>query len=97
MKPVDPDNLTVTHNPEEKRFEIRVESHLAELKYRMQGERIVFTHTGVPKALEGRGVGSRLVRTGLEYAREQGLKVVAHCSFVAAYLKRHPEYQHLTT
>jgi predicted GNAT family acetyltransferase len=92
---INSDDLTVTHNPDENRFEIRLDSHLAELKYRVKGETITFTHTGVPHALEGQGVGSKLVRTGLEYAREQGLKVVAHCSFVAAYLERHPEYQNL--
>lgn len=92
---INPEDLTVVHAPDASRFEIRVEDHLAELKYRKRGETITFTHTGVPRALEGRGVGSRLVKAGLQYAREQGLKVVAHCSFVAAYLKRHPEYQDL--
>ena len=94
---INPEDLTVTHNLEENLFEIRVDTHLAELKYRVQGGTITFTHTGVPRALEGQGVGSRLVRTGLEYARQQGLKVVAHCSFVATYLERHPEYQDLST
>lgn len=93
---VNPEDLTVTHNPEEHRFEIRVASHLAELRYFKKGDTITFMHTGVPPALEGQGVGGRLARSGLEYAREHGLKVKAHCSFVAAYLERHPEYQDLT-
>jgi len=92
---VDLESLTVLHNREDKRFEIRVDSYLAELTYRIQGEMINFPHTGVPRALEGQGVGSRLVRTGLEYAREHGLRVKTHCSFVTAYLERHPEYQDL--
>ena len=92
---VDPKNLTVLHNREARRFEIRVSTYLAELTYRMQGKTINFTHTGVPRALEGQGVGSKLVRTGLEYAREHGLRVKTPCSFVAAYLERHPEYQDL--
>ena len=88
---VDPESLTVVHNLEENRFEIRVGSYLAELKYRLRGETITFMHTGVPSALEGQGVGSMLVKSGLEYARENGLKVEARCPFVAAYLQRHPE------
>jgi predicted GNAT family acetyltransferase len=93
---VDPGDLTVIHNTSENRFEIQLESHLAQLKYRMQDGTITFTHTGVPPALEGQGVGGRLVRAGLEYAREHSLKVKALCSFVATFLKRHPEYQDLT-
>jgi predicted GNAT family acetyltransferase len=52
-------------------------------------------HTEVPKELEGRGIGSALVRGLLEIARAQGLKVQAVCPFVKAYLDRHPEYADL--
>ncbi len=56
---------------------------------------IVFTHTGVPPALEGRGIGSALAKTGLEYARANNLEVVPLCSFVRGYIERKPEYQDL--
>ena len=38
------------------------------------------------------GIGSQLIRGALETARTDGLKVVARCSFVSAYLRRHPEF-----
>ena len=50
-------------------------------------------HTEVDEALEGRGLGSRLVATALEDARREGLEVVPLCPFVAAFIDRHPEYQ----
>ena len=56
---------------------------------------IVFTHTEVPPALEGRGVGSRLARDALDDARRRGLAVIPRCPFVAAYIRRHPEYRDL--
>ncbi|NOY99859.1 MAG: N-acetyltransferase [Chloroflexi bacterium] len=87
--------LEVQHRPEAERFEIHAGGHTAVLDYRLDGNVIMFTHTGVPPALEGQGVGSRIVRAGLEYAREQGHQVVPACSFVAAYIRRHPEYQDL--
>ena len=87
--------IEVKHNPTEKRFEIEIEAHLAVLDYQLEGSTITFTHTGVPPVLEGRGLGSKLVRAGLDYARAQGLRVVALCSFVAAYIQRKPEYQDL--
>ena len=75
------------------RFEIREGSDLAVLEYRLRdGNRLVLTHTGVPPHLEGRGYGALLARTALDYARGHQLQVVPLCSFVQAYLQRHPEY-----
>jgi uncharacterized protein len=51
-----------------------------------------FTHTEVPPADEGKGIGARLVRAALDDARQRGFKIVPACSFVAAFIRRHPEY-----
>jgi hypothetical protein len=56
---------------------------------------ITFRHTEVPPEMSGHGVGSQLVRGALEAARARGLKVVARCPFVAAYLAKHPEFNDL--
>ncbi len=85
----------VSHNTEEKRFEIQSGLLVAELNYQRIGNIILFTHTGVPPELEGRGIGSALVRAGLEYARSNNLKVKTTCWFVRGYLDRHPEYNDL--
>ena len=75
------------------RFELTVDGHLAIAEYRIADGAIYFTHTETPAALEGRGVGGRLVRAALESAKARGLKIVPRCSFVAAYQKTHPELQ----
>lgn len=85
----------VRHIPESGRFELRVDDSTAVLTYSLQGETMTFISTEVPSELEGRGIGSRLVRAGLEYAREKGFKVVTVCWFTAGYIERHPEYQNL--
>lgn len=86
----------VYHNERESRFEIRLGTEIAELTYARQGEKVlVLFHTGVPPAWEGRGIGARLVKAALEYARQNGYSIIPLCSFVAAYLRRHPEYQDL--
>jgi hypothetical protein len=41
------------------------------------------------------GVGSRLAKGALDDVRRRGLKVVARCPFIAAWLKRHPDYADL--
>jgi len=86
-------DLQVIHIQENHRFEIRVDGLVAELTYSMRGDTITFLHTGVPSALEGQGVGRKLVMAGLDYARTNGLKIKSLCSFVSGYLQRYPEYQ----
>lgn len=85
----------VRDNRAEQEFELEVEGHRAIAAYQLEGGTIVFTHTKVPHAIEGRGVGSKLIRGALDAARDQGLTVVAQCPFVAAYIERHPEYRGL--
>ena len=87
--------LEIQHNPSRRSFETIVEGRLAHADYRLEGRRIYFTHTYVPPALEGRGIAGQIVGYALEYARREGLEVVALCSYVAAYIDRHPEYQSL--
>jgi len=93
--PIDLDSLEVQHNSQAERFEIRLGEHLAVLEYHLDGNDLIFTHTGVPPALEGQGIGSRLARAGLEYAKEKAYRVVPLCSFIDAYIRRHPEYRYL--
>ena len=85
----------VEHNTERNRFEMSVDGHLAVLNYILKGDIIIFTHTGVPPAIGNRGLGSKLVETGLNYARENRLKVRSTCWFVSKYIRLHPEYQDL--
>ena len=89
------DTDSVVHNPDENRFESIVIGHTAVLDYMLTDETITFTHTGVPPAIENRGIGSRLAKAGLEYARENKLKVRSLCWFVSKYMRRNPEYQEL--
>lgn len=86
---------TVRHNPELNRYELTVEGKTAVADYRLQGDRVAMAHVGVPKELENRGIGSALVKFALEDIRARGLKVVPVCPFVAAYIKRHPEWADL--
>lgn len=81
----------VTHNRAKNRFEVALDGHTAELDYQLDGDTITFTHTGVPSALEGRGIASALAKEALAYARANRFKVVPLCSFVARYMERHPE------
>ena len=88
-------NTGVRDNRAEQEFELDLDGHRAVAAYQREDKTITFTHTQVPKQIEGRGVGSKLVRAALDAARDEGLKVVPQCRFVAAYIERHPEYRDL--
>ena len=85
----------VRNNEAANRFEASVGERVAVLTYERTSSELVFTHTGVPSELEGRGLGSKLVRAGLDFARAHGLTVVPLCPFVAWYIQQHQEYADL--
>ncbi len=85
----------VHHDEAHHRFEWTEEGHLCVLDYALNNGVAAFTHTGVPPPVEGRGIAADLVRTGLDTARQRGWRVDPVCSYVAAFMRRHPEYQDL--
>lgn len=89
--------LAIRHNPLDHRFEATEGSATAGFVEYIQTDAglIVFTHTEVDRAYEGKGVGSQLARQVLDYSRAEGLSVLPLCPFIAGYIRRHAEYQDL--
>ena len=85
----------VQDRPDRHRFELEDGGDVAFAAYELHGDTITFTHTIVPEALEGHGVGSGLIGGALAQARERGLSVRPQCSFVRHYIETHPEWQDL--
>jgi predicted GNAT family acetyltransferase len=86
----------LTDNTAESRFEMPVEGHIAFVIYRRSGDGVIsLNHAEVPRVLEGKGIGSKLVQATLDRVRSEGLKVIPRCSFVRAFILRHPEYADL--
>lgn len=83
-------------NTEKKRFELDAEGHTAIIESILaKGDIMFLTHTEVPAALEGKGVGKRIVENALNYIKDHNYKLAPLCPFVAAYLKRHREWEFL--
>ena len=82
----------VRDNKAQSRFELDVEGGIAFANYRLTPSAVIITHTETPRALRGRGVASELVAGALELIRADGRKVIAGCSFVVDYLRKHREY-----
>ena len=87
---------TVTDVPHDRRYEARIGDEVAGVAaYIRTPEMIVFVHTEVGEAFEGRGVGSALARRALDDARVQGLRVLAICPFIKGWIDKHPDYRDL--
>lgn len=83
----------IRHDTEQHRFSVLVDGEKALLDYSPEGENTLnYNHTFVPPELRGKGVASVLAKAALDYARENGYTVIPSCSFVAAYVRKHPEY-----
>jgi predicted GNAT family acetyltransferase len=90
-------DVAVTDNPEQNRYEARVDGELAGFaEYHLTRSSIVFTHTQVLDEFEGHGVGSALARHALDDVRAKGERdVVPVCPFIHGFIDDHPEYADL--
>ena len=86
---------SVRDNIARQRFELDVEGHVAFSEYKRNGNVFIITHTEVPRVLNGKGIGSALVRGLLALVRVEGAKIRPLCPFVRTYVEKHPEYADL--
>jgi predicted GNAT family acetyltransferase len=86
----------VTDAPERERYEAHLDGRLAGVvEYRDRPGERVFVHTEVSPAEGGHGIGGALARAALDDVRARGLAAVPMCPFIAAWIRRHPEYRAL--
>jgi predicted GNAT family acetyltransferase len=91
-----PPDFAIRDNIDKHRFEADLgDGSFAIAEYELRPGKIVFTHTEVPPAHEGQGIGSALIQFALKFAREHDLQVVPICPFFAAYIRNHEEQQDL--
>ncbi|MET0382018.1 MAG: GNAT family N-acetyltransferase [Burkholderiaceae bacterium] len=84
-------NPEIRHDRARNRFEAIVDGHLCTADYQLRGDVLWMMHTGVPETVGGRGVAARLVQAALDWAEGQGWRIEPACSYVAAYMRRHPQ------
>lgn len=93
---VDLEKLEIAHNEENDAFEVWIDGHLSKLDYIRDGKNFVITHVGVYPEHRGQGLAAKIVEAGLDYARQNALRVIPMCSYAAAYIRRNPQYRELT-
>lgn len=92
----------VFNNTKAHRFELIVDGQTAFIDYQLEKTPTnvpvyVFVHTEVPSIIGGKGVGSHLAKGALEQIQAEGAKLRSACSFISAFLQRHPEYAKIST
>ncbi|MBA3562645.1 MAG: N-acetyltransferase [Gammaproteobacteria bacterium] len=88
--------MKIEHDEKRRRFVAQIEGGEAVLDYdRVADDTLDYKHTFVPPENRGRGIAGRLVRHALDYARDNDLKVIPTCPFVAAVIGDYPEYEAL--
>lgn len=87
--------IPLVKNEEKKRFELRVQDHIAFIDYKETDNKIALTHTEVPLELEGQGVGNALVEKTLDYLENNAHMLLPLCPFVFAYIKKHPGWKRI--
>ncbi|NPV00563.1 MAG: N-acetyltransferase [Brevinematales bacterium] len=86
----------VVHDPENKTFFIEADGYRSYMKYRKISDTVLeYYTTYVPEELRSRGLAQQVVKTALDFARENNMKVIPACSFVDKYLQKNKEYQDL--
>ncbi len=89
--------MEIQHLSTESKGEFFIEKdgkRIAEMTYSKAGETmIIIDHTEVSDAGRGEGFGKKLVKTGVEFARENDLKIMPLCPFAKAIIQKTPEFQ----
>lgn len=95
----DSDSYTFTRDASRSRFVAHHGDQLVGfMSFVDRGDRIIIDHTVVDEAHQGGGVASRLVAHGMrELAETTTATIIPECSYVAMWLRRHPEFGYLTT
>jgi len=87
----DTEQITVTRNDEEHRYEVHAGDVLAGFTtFRIDSRgRLLFPHTEVDPAFRGRGLAQAVVAEAMADAARRGETVVPHCPVVAKYIREH--------
>lgn len=90
------EDYKLINNEEEKQYEFQISGYVPKIEYIISNNGEIFlTHTEVPYALEGQGIGTQLVEKTLKDIEKRGLTLVPLCSFVAGYIREHPEWKRI--
>ena len=87
-------DVSLARNDADHRYELRVDGKLAvQTFFKDQPGHIDFSHTETTEGFEGQGLGKVLAHFALDDVVATGKRIIPHCPFIAAYLRKHEGYE----
>ncbi len=88
--------MKVRHDPDNLRFVADIDAAEATLEYSVQADGVLdFRRTFTPPPLRGQGIARQVVLFGLDYARDNGIRIIPTCPYVAKVIRENPDYEDL--
>lgn len=85
--------MRIRHEPQNRRFVADIEGEEATLEYAVLADGALdYRHTFTPPPLRGQGIAKAVVLFGLDHARDNGIKIVPTCPYVAKVIRENPAY-----
>ena len=69
------------------------EEPVGQLRFHIEGERLIIEHVYIAKALRGNQLGVKLVEKAVEHARINDLVIISHCSYAETVLLENKSYR----
>jgi predicted GNAT family acetyltransferase len=66
---------------------------MGDMRYMVTGNQMDIFHTEVDKEIEGQSWGKHLIEAGVNYARENHLKIIPSCTFARTVFASNKSYQ----
>ena len=89
------DDIEVSKNQDNNRYELRVGGELAgTAEYEEAPDAVALTHTVVREQFRHQGYSSILVKFAAEDIIASGRRIKPYCSYAASYLGKHRELSH---
>ncbi len=87
--------IAIKDNKTQHALELWVDGQRSFIGYDWQDDVVYLVHTEVPEEQNGKGIAAALVEKAFVYLEDQNLKIIPACSYVRAFLKRHPEWERI--
>ncbi|MDA3885568.1 MAG: GNAT family N-acetyltransferase [Candidatus Delongbacteria bacterium] len=88
--------MVIKHDKEKQEFFAEIENKKAVLEYnKIDEDTLDYNHTFVPEELRGQKIASNIIKEGMNYAKNNGYKVIPTCPFVKAFTEKNPEFNNI--
>lgn len=89
-------DIPLTVNEAAHQLELRVDGHVSKISYDIEGDKVYLASAVVPPELRNRGIAAAMTEKALHWVEDQNRKAIPLCSYIVAYVHRHPEWKRVT-